>query len=67
MIDAPTNTVTADIPVAPQPPGVAVSPDGSRVYITNNAVVGTVSVIDARSDSVIAAIPVGSAPRMGWL
>jgi YVTN family beta-propeller protein len=35
MIAAPTNTVVGlPIPVGPAPQGVAVSPDGSKVYVT---------------------------------
>ncbi len=41
--------------------GVAVSADGSKVYVTN-AVTNTVSVIDAVSKSVVRTITVGNAP-----
>jgi YVTN family beta-propeller protein len=67
VIDAATNTVIATIPVGTQPAGVAVSPDGSRVYVTNAnspdfSQPGTVSVIDAATNTVIATIPVGTTP-----
>jgi YVTN family beta-propeller protein len=62
VIDPRTNTVTATIPLDTQALGIAVSPDGSRVYVTSNVASGTVSVIDTVSNIVIAAIPVGSAP-----
>ncbi|MBK8969016.1 MAG: beta-propeller fold lactonase family protein [Lewinellaceae bacterium] len=61
VIDLSTNTVVATIPVGTDPQGVSVSPDGSRVYITNR-VSNTVSVIDAATNTVIAAIPVGPMP-----
>ena len=37
VIDTTTNTVTATIPVGSLPFGVAVSPDGSTVYVANFA------------------------------
>src|SRR5262245_7172177 len=45
VIDTATNTVTATVAVGSHPRGVAVTPDGSRVYITNRDS-NTVSVID---------------------
>jgi YVTN family beta-propeller protein len=63
VIDTATNTVTATIAVGAGPLGVAVSPDGSKVYITNdNDNPGTVSVIDTATNTVTATIPVGVAP-----
>ena len=41
--------------------GVAVSPDGKRVYISNGRG-GTVSVIDAASNTIVTSIPVGARP-----
>jgi YVTN family beta-propeller protein len=35
VIDTATNTETATIPVGNNPFGVAVTPDGSKVYVTN--------------------------------
>jgi hypothetical protein len=46
-IDTATNTVVATIPgVGAVPEGVAVKPDGTRVYVTNSVTAGTVAVID---------------------
>jgi YVTN family beta-propeller protein len=64
VIDTATNTVTATIPVGSGPSGVAVTPDGTKVYVAN-AFFGfgtNVSVIDAATNTVIATIPAGSAP-----
>jgi YVTN family beta-propeller protein len=63
VIDTVTNTVIGNpIPVGMEPYGVVVSPDGTRVYVTNsdNA---SVSVIDTATNTVIGnPIPVGSQP-----
>lgn len=44
VIDTVTNTVTDTIPVGRGPIGVAVSPDGSHLYVANEGD-GTVTVI----------------------
>src|SRR5215831_10118701 len=56
VIDTATNTVTATIPVGRFPFGVAVTPDGSKVYVPN---IGdnTVSVISMVTGSPIPALP----------
>ena len=63
MIDTATNTVIATIPVGIGPRGVAVTPDGSKVYVTDSSRLGHVSVIDTATNTVIATIPVGIGPR----
>ena len=66
VIDTATNTVIATIPVGSHPQGVAVTPDGSRVYVANQGAVegvGTVSVISTATNTVTGIpIPVGSYP-----
>ena len=61
MIDTATNTVIATVPVGDYPVGVAVTPDGTRAYVTN-CDADTVSVIDTATNTVIATIPVGDRP-----
>ena len=58
-----TNTVIGSpIPVGTEPFGVAVTPDGSKVYVTNVRD-NTVSVIDTTTNTVIGfPIPVGGNP-----
>src|SRR5262249_44039721 len=66
VIDTASNTVTATIPVGIIPYGVAVTPDGSTVYVANEdpaTHAGTVSVIATATNTVTATIPVGSGPR----
>ena len=48
----------ATIPVGNDPNGIAVTPDGSKVYVTNYNASGTVRVINTTTDSVVATIPV---------
>src|SRR6266849_4178391 len=70
VIDTTTNTVSATIPVGLPPPplcvpicdmAVAVSPDGSKIYVTNTfSNSNTVSVIDTATNTVSATIPIGA-------
>ena len=53
--------LAATIPVGIFPSGVAVTPDGSTVYVTNFQN-NTVSVIATASNTVTATIPVGNNP-----
>ena len=59
VIDTATDTVTTTIPVGFF--GVAVTPDGSKVYVPNSGFT-TVSVIDAATSAVTATIGVGIGP-----
>lgn len=65
VIDVATRTVIHSIPVGSSPAGVALTPDGSRAYVTNRTHSdweGSVSVIDTASNTVIATIAVPGAP-----
>jgi YVTN family beta-propeller protein len=63
VIDTATNTVTrSPIPVGNEPFGVAVTPDGRKVYVAN-ITDGTVSVISTATNTVTGSpIPVGTTP-----
>jgi YVTN family beta-propeller protein len=62
VIDTLTNTMVGmPIPVGSDPTGIAITPDGSKVYVTNEAD-NTVSVIDTATNIVVAVLPVGNAP-----
>src|SRR5262249_61752178 len=61
VIDTTSNTVTATIPVGDGPVGVAVSPDGSTVYVAN-FIDGAVSVVDRKSQTRATTIARGNKP-----
>jgi YVTN family beta-propeller protein len=61
VIDTATNTVIATVSVGDRPQGVAVSPDGTTVYVTNYG--GTVSVIDTATNTVASTVNVGTNPN----
>ena len=61
VIDTATNTVVATIPVGTIPFGVAVTPDGTKVYVTNDGS-NNVSVIKTATNTVVKTVPVGTAP-----
>jgi YVTN family beta-propeller protein len=61
VIDTATNAVIDTIMVGAKPGAMAVSPDGTRLYVANEAD-DTVSVVDVATNTVVATIPVGSGP-----
>ena len=69
VIDTATNSVIASIGVDNTPIGMAVSPDGTQVFVTNSGFSNTtnvpgnsVSVIDAVANQVTATLDAGSTP-----
>ena len=63
VIDIETNTVVATISFGNQNPfRVAITPDGTRAYVTIGFPNNIVSVIDTATNTVVATIPVGSGP-----
>ncbi|MCO5383738.1 MAG: hypothetical protein NHB15_18045 [Methanosarcina barkeri] len=61
VIDTATNTVIDTVNVGTNPFGVAVTPDGSKVYVANNGD-GTVSIINTTTNTVTDTINVGGMP-----
>lgn len=61
VIDTTKDAEVAVIPVDIGPLGIATSPDGGKVYVSNY-VSGTVSVIDAATNKVTAELLVGTGP-----
>ena len=62
MIRTSDNTVVATVAVGDVPVGVAVTPDGAFVYVTNNFS-NNVSVIRTSDNTVVATVAVGNGPR----
>lgn len=62
LIDPATNTVVGVIDDIRIPHGVTAAPDGSRLYISNEAL-HTLDAVDARSLSVIARVPLSGRPN----
>src|SRR5262249_19515421 len=56
-----TNTVVATVPVGARPIAVAITPDGTHAFVTNQNS-NTVSVIETATNTVVATVPVGAAP-----
>jgi YVTN family beta-propeller protein len=61
VIDAGTGQITAEIPLLQPPTDLALTPDGSRLYVATQANDGlsAVQVIDTLTQQVIARIPTG--------
>ena len=57
-----TNNITYILDVGSSPVGIAVSPDGTKVYVANYDD-NTTSVINTSTNSVIATVPVGTGPN----
>lgn len=66
MIDTGTNAVIASIPAGLTATVDRLSPDGSRLYVTNSDS-GTVLVIDTDTNAVTATIELGLGPQIAAL
>jgi YVTN family beta-propeller protein len=64
-IDVATNTPRTAIPVVSQPQGVALSPDGTTLYVANSGG-NTVTPIDAATNTPGTPITVGLEPGGSW-
>jgi len=58
-----TGCPAAPVAVGDAPYGIALTPDGSRLYVANYLVDGTVTVINTSTKAVVKTIPVSTAPR----
>jgi len=61
VIDTSSNRIVTTVNTGFEPFGVAVKPDGTRVYVANNGD-NTVSVIDTSNNTVVATVAVGTSP-----
>jgi YVTN family beta-propeller protein len=66
-----TYNTFSTIPVGTRPDGIAITPDGSRVYVTNQGEtsldIDSISVIATSTNQVIATIPLGSNTAPGGI
>lgn len=61
VIDTVANTILKFVPVGRRPWGIAVTPDGRKLYVANG-VSDDVSVIDTATERAVATIPAGKGP-----
>jgi YVTN family beta-propeller protein len=61
VIDTATNKIIATIEVGKRPWNMAITPDGSKLYVANGRS-DSVSVIDTKTNKKIKDIPVGIRP-----
>jgi len=62
VFDVATRKVTATIAIDPPVSGVAISPDGTTLYVTAGGADGKLCVIDIKNRKISARIPVGHTP-----
>ncbi len=62
VIDPSGMDVVRRLPLSSRPSGVAVSPHGTRLYVTAGNAWGRFLLIDTHGDSLLAGIPVGHTP-----
>ena len=62
VVDLTTRSAVASVKTGRKPHGVAVAPDGSSVFVSNEAD-GTLSIIDPQDHHVRATVAVGGAPH----
>lgn len=62
VFDVNTNKVTNTIVLANNPGGLAIAPDGSRLYVASGSSNGTIEIVDLALRRVVKSIPVGHTP-----
>ena len=63
VINTTNNSIVATVPVGSYPIGVAVTSNGTKVYVANYVNSGTVSVINTTTNNITATVPVGNYPE----
>src|SRR5450631_3619271 len=66
VIDTATDNVTATLNVGGKPRGIAIAPDGKRLYISEQAG-NALLTIDTGSGTVVARTPLGDSPEAIYL
>jgi YVTN family beta-propeller protein len=62
VVDVASGTTLATLPVGVEPTGLAVSPDGTRVYVVSQAE-KKLTIVDATANAVAANVGLPSQPR----
>ena len=62
VFDVATRKVTANIAIGPPVSGIAISPDGTTLYVTAGGAEGKLCVIDIKNRKITARISVGHTP-----
>ncbi len=62
VVDLGCGKVVSEIPLPDEPGGMAISPDGGRLYVTGESLQGRVHFIDLKSAKVTGSISVGHTP-----
>jgi YVTN family beta-propeller protein len=63
VIDAPTVSVIATVPIASFPTAIVARPDASQAFVALSD--GTVAVLDGTTNTIVDTIPAGSSPGFG--
>jgi YVTN family beta-propeller protein len=62
VINTLTNTILTEIPLPSRGREIAITPDGSRAFVSGTASTQSVFVIDTASNTMVAHLPAGSSP-----
>ena len=62
VVDAASGKVVTTIPLAGEPSGLALSPDGTRLYVTAGSADGKIHVLNLTTNAVEEALPAGHTP-----
>ena len=62
VVDAASGKVVATIPVAGEPSGLALAPDGARLYVTAGRADGKIHVLNLAKNTVEETLPAGHTP-----
>ncbi|MGQ9576912.1 MAG: hypothetical protein ACUVUC_16535 [Thermoguttaceae bacterium] len=61
-VELPSGKLARTVPLPAEPTGMALSPDGARVYVTGGGPQGAVLVLESGSGQTVATIPAGHTP-----
>ena len=62
VVDAASGKVVASIPLSGEPSGLALAPDGTRLYVTAGSAAGKINVLNLAKNAVEEMLPAGHTP-----